>query len=74
MITETTQKYLKGYELRAGSTVRNLADAPVKTYCRDKIAVIGQCGRRLRARTAPEKHSESTLKRMSALDLIVEGV
>ena len=32
LVTETTSNLIKGYELREGATVRELAKAPIKSY------------------------------------------
>lgn len=73
LVTEQTAKCIKGYELREGANVRPLADAPIKSYSREKIAVMGQCGRRLRSRTPKAKLNASTLSRDNLFDVILHG-
>ena len=73
LVKESTKKYLKGYELREGATIRNLTNAPVKCYRRDKIAKVEQCGKRLRKRTPTTQLRSSTLQRANLLDLLRNG-
>lgn len=73
LIIESNDTHIVVYELREGNIVRSFEDAPVKTYRRDKIARLKQCGRRLRNRTPKEKLNTTSLKRTSLLDLIRNG-
>jgi len=73
LITESTPRYIKGYELREGSTVRTFSQAPVKTYARSNIAKVGQCGRRLRRRTPKKYHKDSTFQTLPLVDLVQSG-
>lgn len=74
VIVEITSDHVTGYELRAGSEVRPLNKAPIRTYRRDKIAKIEQCGRRLRKRTPNKLHSNSTFSRASWAELVINGI
>jgi hypothetical protein len=74
LVTESDNSLIKGYELREGTVVRNLSGAPIKSYRRDKIAMIGQCGRRLRKRLPKKQHTNSTLKRVELLEALMGGI
>jgi hypothetical protein len=73
IVTELTAKLIKGYEVREGSTTRTLANAPVKSFSRDKIAMISQCGKRLRKRAPKQNHENSTLTRDGLLNILTNG-
>lgn len=75
VVTEMTDEMLTGYELREGRQVRAVAEAPLKSFRRDRIAKIQQLDRRrkLRRQTAPEEQSKTTLKRESLMDLLGHG-
>ena len=73
VIIEITSDHVTGYELRAGSETRPLHKAPIRTYRRDRIAKIEQCGRRLRKRTPKKHHSNSTFTRAGWMDLALNG-
>jgi len=64
---------ITGYEIRVGSNTRPLHKAPVKSFSRSKIAVISQCGMRLRNRTPKKLHSKSTFERKGLVDLVLNG-
>jgi hypothetical protein len=71
LLVENTPNFLRGYELREGSIVRNFRQAPVKSYRKNRIATMKQLG--------PCKHRKpgknvSSLKRMKAVDLLRNGV
>lgn len=74
VVTESNSKYLKGYEIREGSAVRLLKGAPIKTFRKDRIALIKQCGTRMKNRIDESQHDNSTLNRMKIFDLLYEGV
>lgn len=76
LVTESNSKFIRGYEVRTGSTVRELpiVNCPIKTYARSKIAKIAQCGRRLRKRTPKNLHGQITLERKSLFHLLKKGV
>ena len=73
LVIESNARYIKGYELREGSTRREFTSAPVKTYCKSKIATIKQCRKEVR-----RKHKKSlnatTLERVNLTDLITNGI
>lgn len=75
LVTESTPKFIRGYEVRAGSTVRDfpVVKCPIKTYARTKIAKIAQCGKRLRKRTPKHLHGQVTLERKSLFHLVKKG-
>jgi hypothetical protein len=74
LVIESNANYFRGFELREGSETRSFQKAPVKTYTRSKVALIGQCGRRLRKRTPAKLHHQVTLQRISYLQLVKEGI
>ena len=74
LVTESDNHLMKGYELREGSIVRPLSQAPIKSYCKNKIAAVGQCGCRMRKRIAKKNHNQSTLKRAELLDVLMGGI
>ena len=74
LITDETATLIKGYELRVGSEVRNFKQAPVRSFRRDKIAAISQCGRRLRSRMPKKMLVKTTYQRSDLLDLVTKGV
>lgn len=71
LITESKPTYLRGYELREGSTVRTMRQAPVKTYSKKKIAKESDLGANKHRQPGPEV---TTLRRGKLLDLITAGV
>lgn len=73
VIIEVTRTKITGYEIRDGSTVRALKNAKIKSFRRDKIAKIKQCGTRFRRRTPEKNLSNTTLKRSNWLDLVLNG-
>ena len=74
LVVENGRNTLKGYELREGAETRSFAMAPIKAFSKNRIAKIGQCGRRLRTRTPAKMHKKSTFERLSLLDLVKTGV
>jgi hypothetical protein len=74
LIIEVNSRVITGFELRDGSEIRNFKTAPVKSYCKNKIAKIKQCGRRLRNRVDVNLLNKTTLKRASLIDLVKRGV
>jgi hypothetical protein len=74
LVIENHRTYFKGYELREGNIVRTATTkAPVKTYSKKSIALIGQCGRRLRKRVPVAWHKQTTFERQGLLDLVQQG-
>lgn len=73
LVVEETKDIITIYELRDGNTVRSFSKAPIKSFRKDKIAKVRQC-RWLRERVAKKQQNESTLKRMTTLQLIKNGV
>ena len=61
---------IAGYELREGSTVRTLKNAPVKTYKKDKIAKWDQIGKGNHKTPGEPK---TTLKKMNLIEFMLEG-
>lgn len=74
LVITTTVHLITGYELREGSEVRNYSKAPIRSYRRNKIARVKQCGRRLRKRVEPTQLDRTTLQRVSLVDFVKRGV
>ena len=74
LVTEVTSTQICGYELRDGAIIRPFTKAPIKSFTRNKIAKIGQCGRRLRKRTPAELQTNTTLTRLGWVDFVKQGV
>lgn len=73
VIIEVTKTLIIGYEIREGSTVRSLKNARIKSFRRDRIAKIQQCGIRFRRRTPQKNLANTTLTRSNLLDLVLNG-
>lgn len=71
IIIENKPRFLRGYELREGSTVRALPEAPVKTYTKSRIAKLSELG--LAKHRAPGP-PVTTLERLKLIDLLKLGV
>lgn len=74
LVHRVTQDKVYGYELREGTVTRSFKDAPMKSFKKSRIAKIRQCGRRLRRRTDPDFHDNTTLQKFSLLDFVKTGV
>jgi hypothetical protein len=66
LVIESNDNVIVGYEVREGSVTRDTADAPVKSYNKNKIARLNQL-------RSPKKSSKSTLKRMRLFDYVFTG-
>lgn len=63
LVREANDDYILGLEIREGATVREMEEAPIKKYCRSKIARIRQLDkRRLLARQAIDKNGTTLLR------------
>ena len=69
-----TINLIKGYEMRAGNETRDFTTAPIRGFRKDRIALIKQCGRRLRKRTPKDLHDTTTLQKTGLLDIIKNGM
>jgi len=75
LVIENKKHYFKGYEMREGDVVRTtISQTPIKSYSKNRIAKIGQCGRRLRKRVPSTMHTRTTYERCKLLDLVTRGV
>ena len=76
LLIESTQGFIRGYEMREGTRTRSYKTAPIRTYRRDKIANIDQIDLRRthRTKTPLNKLNETTLVRGSLVNLIKDGV
>lgn len=76
LLIESTQSYIRGYEMREGSYTRSYKTAPIKTYRRDKIANIDQIDlrRTLRTKTPLNELSKTTLRRSCLVNLVRDGI
>ena len=68
LVTEQSPSWLTGYEIREGATLRDLDDAPVKTFSKDKIATFGQIRNGNKT-----KKNVSTLTRMGMSEVAKVG-
>ena len=76
-VTDVTPNLITGYELREGNSVRNtVLTAPVKSYRRDRIAMVSQIDarRKLRRTTPRTRQNSTTLTRNNLTTLVVEGI
>ena len=72
LLIEAKRRYIRGYELREGAVVRPLAQAPIKTYRRDRIAPSSPYQRRNK-KSARTLRGPLTLRRTPVLDLVIRG-
>jgi hypothetical protein len=64
VVIDSDRNHITGYEVREGNITRDIDDAPVKSYCRDKIATRGQCRLGSTPRSVSKRRlNESTLVR-----------
>jgi len=70
VLTEVTDDLIRGYEIREGSTVRKLTEAPIKSFRKDRIALLSQLGRNKHREPGP---AVSSLKRETFLKLVRKG-
>lgn len=75
LVTESNEKLIIGYEIRAGSEVYAPSKAQIKSYSRSKIAKIKQLRASMkRDKTILETGPESsTLKRMKLSEFLFTG-
>lgn len=76
VLIESKPTYIRGYELREGSRVRELGKAPIKTFTKGRIARISEIDsrRKLRQETSQNELNRTTLERVGFVDLINKGV
>lgn len=74
MIIDDKENHIIGYELREGKSQRDISNAPIKSYRKDKIAKIKQVDKRRIIRKKSKNIENTTLKKMSFLDLIKQGI
>ena len=72
VLIETTDQLITGYEIREGSTVRDFRNAPVKSFRRDRIAIVGELDKR-RVLTKKMDLNKTTLRRYPLNDLLRHG-
>lgn len=70
VVTKSTRQYIEGYELRAGNSVRDMSDAPIKRYNRNGIATQDKLGARKHRQPGP---AVTTLERQPIFDLLRTG-
>mgnify|MGYP000871577344 CR=1 FL=1 len=74
LIIEDLPTLLIGYEMREGSKLRSIKDAPVKSYRKDRIAKYGDYSRLRKTKVGAKKDpSESTLNRTEIIEFIRNG-
>jgi len=77
LLIEETDTFLRGYEFRAGNTVRSVSEAmsEIKTYRKDRIARWGDYSRlRMSSRTFLNDPQQSTLQRLPIVTMFTDGV
>lgn len=75
LVVEETSKFMVGYELREGTTVRAFKQSPVKKYLKNEIARYGDYSRLKNSqRNKDRKNNETTLERANFSALVLEGV
>lgn len=66
LITDSTRTHLTGFELREGNISRDVEDAPIKTFLKERIATRGDCRTDCNARRVGKNRlGETTLIRLS---------
>lgn len=71
---KTNSSIMIGYELREGIIVRNLRNAPIKSFRRNEIAAFGDYARLRSSKTNKKrKKSDTTLIRTDLMGLIRTG-
>lgn len=75
ILINQTPDIIVGYEVREGSTTRNVKDAPVKSYRKDLIAKVKQIDTRcsLRKRAEGNQLNKTTLIRENLSDFVKTG-
>jgi len=74
LIIEDLPSLIIGYEMREGSKLRAISEAPVKSYRKDRIAKYGDYSRLRKSKAAATKDpSETTLVRNEIIDFIRNG-
>lgn len=73
ILIDSNKEFIKGYELREGSLVREMHDAPIKTFSRNKIAKFKNL-RKDSKLLKKKKLNNTTLIRKGLMDLIRTGV
>ena len=73
LLIDSSSKYLTGFELREGVNIRAFNEAPMKTFRKDRVAIVSQCRKRVRTRLPKTQHADTTLDRVSLLELIKDG-
>lgn len=78
VITESTPNKITGYELREGSQVRALGQAPIKSFSKGRIAKVRQLDKRRKLVSDTLLNGYDldipTMQRASLVDLIQKGV
>lgn len=74
LIIEDLPTLLIGYEMREGTKLRSIKDAPVKSYRKDRIAKYGDYSRLRKSKIGSKKDpGESTLNRSEIIEFIKNG-
>ena len=75
ILINQTPDIIVGYEVREGSTTRNVKDAPVKSYRKSLIAKVKQIDTRcsLRKKAEGEQLNKTTLVRENLSDFVKTG-
>lgn len=70
LVIESNSSHIHGYELREGSKVRQLRNAPIKSYKKSKIATEDKLGANKHRQPGPK---QTTLRRTNLFELITNG-
>lgn len=74
LIVDDLPDLIVGYEVREGNEVRNVKEAPIKSFRKDKIAKYGDRVRlRSSKNTKTKKVTDSTLQRFNIMSLLTLG-
>lgn len=76
LVTESSEDYISGYEVRVGNIIREPADAPIKSYARSRIAKVRGWSATRRRHCLVIKTSgaeKSTLRRLRLYDYLFNG-
>ncbi len=73
LIIESNEDYIKGYEVREGKTTRKVANAPIKSYKKNRIARFKNLRREKRLCINRKDIKISTLRRTVLSDFLFTG-
>lgn len=68
LVTEQSKETIKGYEVREGTLIRDIDDAPIKTFRLDKVAKTNQLRK---DNAAYDNRAKSTYERLSLTEMVI---